>query len=115
LGCYTDDGAARALTNQIWTIPGASVTVEACEAACLAAGYSLAGVEYGRKPFPFTCGRYPLTYWLQLMSAIAVMLSQMRMYSQPMGVAIWNVLVMPLRSVVVRTGSISTPTAMEGL
>ncbi|KAF4631590.1 hypothetical protein G7Y89_g6540 [Cudoniella acicularis] len=46
LGCYTDSVGARALTDQLYTIPGASMTVEACTAACKTAGYPLAGVEY---------------------------------------------------------------------
>lgn len=46
LGCYTDGVGARALTNQVWTIPGASMTVEACTSACKALGYTFAGVEY---------------------------------------------------------------------
>jgi len=53
MGCYTDGGATRALTNQIWTIPGASMTIELCAAACKTAGYSLAGTEYSMEPLFF--------------------------------------------------------------
>jgi hypothetical protein len=38
------------LTDQIWTL-GDDVTVETCEAACLAAGYTYAGVEYADQCF----------------------------------------------------------------
>ncbi|KAF4624843.1 hypothetical protein G7Y89_g13327 [Cudoniella acicularis] len=44
LGCYTDSDAARALSNEL-NIP--SLTVEKCIAGCSAAGYIIAGVEYG--------------------------------------------------------------------
>lgn len=46
LGCYTDSVGARTLATQIYSIPGASMTIELCTAACLAAGFPLAGVEY---------------------------------------------------------------------
>lgn len=46
LGCYTDSVGTRTLNTQIYSIPGASMTVELCTAACLAAGFKLAGVEY---------------------------------------------------------------------
>lgn len=47
LGCYTDTVSARSLPYAAG-VPGGptQMTVEACESTCLAAGYSLAGVEY---------------------------------------------------------------------
>ena len=46
-GCYTDNVSSRSLGHGM-SVPGgaAAMTVEACEAVCLAAGYILAGVEY---------------------------------------------------------------------
>lgn len=47
LGCYSDSVGARVLQNEGIVQGGpANMTVENCEAACLAAGYILAGVEY---------------------------------------------------------------------
>lgn len=47
MGCYSDSVAARVLQNEGIVEGGpANMTVENCEAACLAAGYILAGVEY---------------------------------------------------------------------
>ena len=48
-GCYAD-GASKALANQV-QIPGggSNMTVSGCTAACGAAGYALAGVEYACK------------------------------------------------------------------
>jgi hypothetical protein len=46
LGCYTDSVGARTLATQLFTIPGGSMTPQACTAACKAGGYILAGVEY---------------------------------------------------------------------
>ena len=47
-GCYTDSVAARTLANRVDTTGGGSVmTIELCTSACTAAGYSLAGAEYG--------------------------------------------------------------------
>ncbi|KAH0543417.1 hypothetical protein FGG08_002275 [Glutinoglossum americanum] len=47
LGCYTDSVGARTLGTPMY-LPGggASMTVELCTAACHAAGFVLAGVEY---------------------------------------------------------------------
>jgi hypothetical protein len=47
LGCYTDNASGRTLPNRE-QVPGGSsaMTVEACEMTCLAAGYSIAGMEY---------------------------------------------------------------------
>ena len=47
-GCYTDAYPGRTLGNLV-QIPGgaAAMTIEACITSCSAAGYSLAGVEYG--------------------------------------------------------------------
>jgi glucan 1,3-beta-glucosidase len=49
-GCYTDNVSARALSYGM-AVPGgaAAMTVEACEAVCQAAGYSIAGVEYSQE------------------------------------------------------------------
>jgi hypothetical protein len=41
LGCYTDNVAARSLP--------VAMTIEACQAACSAAGYMLAGVEWAQE------------------------------------------------------------------
>lgn len=47
LGCYSDSVGARVLQNEGIVQGGpANMTIENCEAACLAAGYILAGVEY---------------------------------------------------------------------
>ncbi|RFU33902.1 hypothetical protein B7463_g2402, partial [Scytalidium lignicola] len=47
LGCYTDSVTARSLPVAEGVTGGPTeMTVEACQSACLAAGYSLAGVEY---------------------------------------------------------------------
>jgi uncharacterized protein (DUF2141 family) len=46
LGCYNDTVGDRTLSTEIFSIPGASMTVELCQAACKAAGFTLAGVEY---------------------------------------------------------------------
>lgn len=50
IGCYTDSIAARTLRNSV-SVPGGSdaLTVELCQATCLAAGYLLAGVEWSRE------------------------------------------------------------------
>ncbi|KAE8445874.1 hypothetical protein EG329_012797 [Mollisiaceae sp. DMI_Dod_QoI] len=46
LGCYTDGVGSRTLETEIYSIPGADMTVELCTAACLSAGFDLAGLEY---------------------------------------------------------------------
>jgi hypothetical protein len=47
LGCYNDSVANRVLSNGGNVVGGvANVSVESCEAACLAEGFTLAGVEY---------------------------------------------------------------------
>lgn len=47
LGCYSDNVNGRTLANQVQVAGGASaMSVEACETACKAAGYTIAGVEY---------------------------------------------------------------------
>jgi hypothetical protein len=46
LGCYSDTVGDRTLETEIYSIPGADMTVELCTAACLTAGFDLAGVEY---------------------------------------------------------------------
>lgn len=50
LGCYTDSVSMRAL-NHHGTIAGwpSTTTVEACQAACQAQGFSYAGVEFGNE------------------------------------------------------------------
>ncbi|KAF8890279.1 WSC domain-containing protein [Gymnopilus junonius] len=49
VGCFDDgvDGAPRSLQNQLLISGG--VTAESCTAACQAAGYVLAGLEYGQE------------------------------------------------------------------
>ncbi len=49
-GCYTDSSSARSLANNV-VVPGGQslTTTESCQAACLSAGYSLAGSEYGQE------------------------------------------------------------------
>lgn len=50
LGCYTDSVSARTLGNTIAVSGGTgATTIEACQAACHALGYSLAGVEYSHE------------------------------------------------------------------
>jgi hypothetical protein len=49
MGCYTDNVNGWTLPNQV--SPSGSFTVESCQAACLAAGYILAGVEYESQGF----------------------------------------------------------------
>ena len=47
LGCYADNVNGRTLVNQVQVPGGApAMSVEACEAACKSAGYTIAGVEY---------------------------------------------------------------------
>jgi glucan 1,3-beta-glucosidase len=47
LGCYADNVQGRTLANQVQVAGGASaMSIEACEAACKSAGYTIAGVEY---------------------------------------------------------------------
>jgi hypothetical protein len=47
LGCYTDSVGARTLRYGLQVSGGDNnMTVENCQAACLAAKYSFAGVEY---------------------------------------------------------------------
>jgi hypothetical protein len=46
LGCYNDTVGDRTLETEIYSIPGNSMTVELCTAACLAAGFTISGVEY---------------------------------------------------------------------
>jgi hypothetical protein len=47
LGCYTDNVSGRALPHGV-QVPGgtSALTNEACQSACLAAGYIFAGTEY---------------------------------------------------------------------
>jgi hypothetical protein len=52
LGCYTDSVNARTLSVVMDVVGGPQgMTVEACENACQAAGYVLAGVEYSAQCF----------------------------------------------------------------
>lgn len=53
MGCYTEGTTGRTLTYAANTIPNAEMTVAKCTAACLAANYILAGLEYGGECF---CG-----------------------------------------------------------
>jgi hypothetical protein len=50
LGCYTDSVSARTLAKSV-VVPGGqgATTIESCLAACHAAGYSFAGVEYSQE------------------------------------------------------------------
>ncbi|KAF7860407.1 hypothetical protein EAF04_008533 [Stromatinia cepivora] len=47
LGCYNDSVNARTLNTQIYSIAGASMSIDACLSACIFGGYRLSGVEYG--------------------------------------------------------------------
>lgn len=51
LGCYTDNYPTSRTLPYTASIPGGggAMTVEACQSACSAAGYSLAGVEYAQE------------------------------------------------------------------
>lgn len=49
LGCYNDTVGARTLGIEIYSIPGASMTVELCLAACGAASFRYAGLEYSEE------------------------------------------------------------------
>ena len=52
LGCYSDDVAHRSLSRGPAGAPSSSqMTVGGCAQGCAAAGYSLAGVEYGGECF----------------------------------------------------------------
>ncbi len=47
LGCYSDNVDSRSLVNAVGVTGGAAgMTIELCEAACKANGYTIAGVEY---------------------------------------------------------------------
>lgn len=51
-GCYIDSVAQRSLPNGVATPGGAgAMTVDLCTAACRAAGYTIAGVEYASECF----------------------------------------------------------------
>jgi len=55
LGCYTDNVSGRTLMNGLQVPGGASaMSVELCEATCIAAGYVLAGVEYSGECCKYT-------------------------------------------------------------
>lgn len=48
LGCYTDNVSGRALPNgESVTGGSAAMTNELCQSACQAAGFTIAGTEYG--------------------------------------------------------------------
>lgn len=52
IGCYSEGTSGRALTQSLTsTVSGgsASMTVEGCQVACKAAGYSVAGLEYAQE------------------------------------------------------------------
>ena len=49
LGCYTDSISARTLSQRVITISVTAMTIEACQAACYALAYSLAGVEFSQE------------------------------------------------------------------
>ena len=57
LGCYTDNVSGRALPNgEAVTGGSTAMTNELCQAACLAACYTIAGTEYAgeccKSPLP---------------------------------------------------------------
>ena len=56
-GCYGDETFSRAL-GVAMSVPGDynSMTIEGCTSSCLAAGYQLAGVEYGRECYCASTG-----------------------------------------------------------
>lgn len=56
LGCYIDNVSGRALPNGE-AVPGGAnaMTNELCQAACLSAGFSFAGTEYGQECCKTTC------------------------------------------------------------
>ena len=56
LGCYIDNVSGRALPNGE-AVPGGAnaMTNELCQAACLNAGFSYAGTEYGQECCKTTC------------------------------------------------------------
>lgn len=56
LGCYIDNVSGRALPNAE-AVPGGAnaMTNELCQAACLDAGFSYAGTEYGQECCKTTC------------------------------------------------------------
>jgi glucan 1,3-beta-glucosidase len=46
-GCYTDSVAARTLGNfEQVSVGAAAMTVQACQSACQALGFTISGVEY---------------------------------------------------------------------
>ena len=69
MGCYTEGTTGRALTYGVpaSVVPSAEMTVAKCTAACLAANYILAGVEYSGecckssapKPLSSLCSSQP--------------------------------------------------------
>jgi hypothetical protein len=58
IGCYTDKVSARTLSHYT-TVSGGigATTIEACQDACYALGYILAGVEYANE-----CCKLPFLY-----------------------------------------------------
>ncbi|EFQ26203.1 WSC domain-containing protein [Colletotrichum graminicola M1.001] len=46
IGCYAEGTTGRALTYGVGTVPAGQMTVAKCTAACAAANFILAGVEY---------------------------------------------------------------------
>jgi hypothetical protein len=60
LGCYTDSVSARSLPNGEAVAGGTdAMTNEACQTACLAAGFSISGTEYAGE-----CCKHPFLYIL---------------------------------------------------
>ena len=79
LGCYADNVNGRTLVNQVQVAGGASaMSVEACETACKAAGYTIAGVEYSGE-----CCKYltKKAYWIQL--TVSRVRQQIRKWRRP--------------------------------
>ncbi len=48
VGCYDDDGGARALTSKQVKMNPKEMTQESCVSACLKGGFAYAGVEFGK-------------------------------------------------------------------
>jgi hypothetical protein len=60
LGCYTDNVSGRALTYGA-SVPGGSgaMTNGACQTACLAAGFEIAGTEYAGECCEYLLPSFP--------------------------------------------------------
>lgn len=47
MGCYSEGNGGRTLTYGLPGVPGAQMTIAKCTSGCEAAGYPLAGAEFG--------------------------------------------------------------------